>query len=338
MHALDWLRDAGRQPRCPVYAIFGSDPYLVREAIGAVSRAVFPEGEGEAAVTRFAGAQASLADVLDELFTLPFFSRRRLVVVEEADTFVTRYRKDLEAYVGSPSASGTLVLQVKVWTATTNLARLVEKVGLALDCNALPEKQGQKVVSWLTQYAQTRCDVQLDAVAAHLLVELVGLEIGILTSEVEKLAVYAGDSRRIERGDVARMVGAGRVETVWKALDAATTGQARSALELLDNLLAAGEFPVVLLAAMSASLLKVHHAGRLRAARLPLEEACRTAGIPPFAVEKTGRQHAHLGPRRVDQLPSTLLRADLDLKGGSTVEPRVVLEQLLVGLSRPRAD
>ena len=62
------------------------------------------------------------------------------------------------------------------------------------------------------------------------------------------------------------------------------------------------------------------------------------AGIPSFAVEKTGKQHAHLGPRRVDQLPATLLRADLDLKGGSSLEPRVVLEQLLVGLSRPRAD
>jgi len=37
----------------------------------------------------------------------------------------------------------------------------------------------------------------------------------------------------------------------------------------------------------------------------------------------------------VDQLPATLLRADLDLKGGSTADPRVVLERLLVGLSQP---
>jgi DNA polymerase-3 subunit delta len=338
MLALDWLRDTSRQTVRPVYAIYGSDHYLVRESIGAVSRAVFPETEGEAAVTRFAGTQATLADVLDELFTLPFFSRRRLVIVEEADPFVTKHRKDLEAYVERPSSSGLLLLQVKQWTSTTKLAKLVEKVGVAVDCNPLPEKQAQKVVSWLTQYARTRCDAQLEPAAANLLVELVGLEIGILASEVEKLAVYAGDAKRIERADVARMVDAGRVETVWKALDAATSGQAQTALELLDNLLAAGEAPVMLLAAMSASLLKVHHAGRLRGARLALDEACRVAGIPPFAVEKTGKQHAHLGPHRVAQLPSTLLRADLDLKGGSSTTPRVVLERLLAGLSRPRTD
>jgi DNA polymerase III subunit delta len=276
--------------------------------------------------------------VLDELFTLPFFSRRRLVIVEEADTFVTKYRPELEAYVEAPSHSGILLLQVKTWTATTRLAKLVDKLGLAIECNAIAERQSKKVIVWLTEHARSRCDVELDASAANLLLELVGLEIGILIAEVEKLAVYVGDAKRIERADVAQMVGAGRVETIWKALDAAASGQAKVALELLDNLLAAGEPPVMLLAAMSASLLKVHHAGGLRGSRLPLDEACRIAGIPPFAVEKTGRQHAHLGPRRVDQLPATLLRADLDLKGGTLADPRVVLEQLVVGLSRPRAD
>ena len=252
------------------------------------SRVVFPRrtrGGGEP-IRR--GHRPSWPTVLDELFTLPFFSRRRLVIVEDADTFVTKYRKDLEAYVEKPSASGTLLLQVKQWTSTTKLAKLVDKPGLAIDCTALRERTRREDRLWLTQYARTRCDAQLDAGAANLLVELAGLEVGILAAEVEKLAVYAGRSRRIERGDVAKMVGAGRVETIWKALDAATTGQADAALELLDNLLAAGEIPTPLLAAMSASLLKIHHAGRLRAARLNLDEACRIAGIPPFAIDKTG--------------------------------------------------
>ena len=34
-------------------------------------------------------------------------------------------------------------------------------------------------------------------------------------------------------------------------------------------------------------------------------------------------------PSRVDQLPATLLRADLDLKGGIALEPRIILETLL---------
>jgi DNA polymerase-3 subunit delta len=335
MNALDWLREASEQPIRPVYAVHGDDSYLIRESIGAVARAILPDDDREAGTSRFSGPTATLASVLDEVCTLPFFSRRRLVIVDDADPFVTKYRKDLEAYVVSPSDSGTLLLQVKQWPATTKLAQLVEKAGLSINASAPREKE---LASWLTELARTRFDVELAADGARLLVELVGPEAGVLASEVEKLAVYAGDSRRIERADISTLVGGGRVETIWKTLDAVTTGQARVALEHLDNLLAAGEQPTPMLAAMSVSLLKTHHAGRLRAAHVNLDEACRIAGIPPFAVDKTRKQHAHLGPQRVDQLPATLLKADLDLKGGSLLDPRAILEILLVRLSLPRTD
>jgi len=121
-------------------------------------------------------------------------------------------------------------------------------------------------------------------------------------------------------------------------LDAATTGHAAEAIGDLDQLLACGEFPVMVLAAFTASLLKIHHAGRLRAFRLNLDEACRIAGIREFAIDKTRRQHAHLGPSRVDRLPAVLLKADLDLKGGTLLDPRVVLEELLIWLALPRTD
>ena len=90
-------------------------------------RGLSGDEDREAAISRFSGPVAPLADVLDEVCTLPFFSRRRLVIVEEADPFVSKHRKDLEAYVANPSESGILLLQVKQWPATTKLAKLVEK-------------------------------------------------------------------------------------------------------------------------------------------------------------------------------------------------------------------
>jgi DNA polymerase-3 subunit delta len=335
VNALEWLRDSDEQPSRPVYVIHGDDPYLIRESMGAVARRLFPGEENDAAVTRFLGASTPLSSVLDELRTLPFFSSRRLVVVDDADPFVTKYRRELEAYVEKPCQSATLLLQVKQFAATTILYALVDQHGLLISCSA---PRDSELASWLIQLARTRFNARLDQESARLLVELVGPEAGILAAEVEKLAVYAGDSRRIERDDIVKLVGAGRVETIWKTLDAATFGDGRAALEYLDTLLSSGEHPTPVLAAMSANLLKIHQAGRLRAARVEHEEACRIAGIPSFAFEKTRRQHAHLGPRRVDLLPEMLLRADLDLKGGSLLEPRAVLEMLLIRLAVRRTD
>jgi DNA polymerase-3 subunit delta len=337
MHAIELLKDPDRVSVVPIYAIFGDDAFLRREVLREVRRAALgAEGDDdELAVARFPGESATLADVRDELRTLPFFSKRRVVVVEGADPFVTAHRKELEAYAEHPSASGVLVLSVKTWPSSTRLAKLVEKVGLSVECKGPPEAA---LAPWLVHLARSRYKTDLDRAAADLLIELVGPEVGLLAAEVEKLSVYVGAKEKVRRDDVAKMVGAGRIETVWKLLDAATTGRGDLALEHLDGLLNAGEHPVGLLAAMSFSLLKVYHAGRLRLRKVDLRAACEAAGIYRSGVEMTRLQHAHLGPSRVDRLPSILLRADLDLKGASTLPPRTVLERLVVELAAPRTD
>src|SRR5262249_12388219 len=150
----------------------------------------------------------------------------------------------------------------------------------------------------------------LEPDATGLLVELVGADIGTLVMEIEKLATYVGARKRIGREDVATMVDAGRIREIWDALNACTTGRGEDALITLGRLFAAKEAPQKMIAAMSSSLLKTHHAGVLRRAKIEAREACREAGIPPFAVESTLKQHAHLGPSRVDKLPELLLRTD----------------------------
>jgi DNA polymerase-3 subunit delta len=335
MHAIDFLKDSSKVPLKAVYAVHGDDAFLRRETLQEIRRVVLPGEEDDLSVWRVAGDATTLADVMDEVQTLPFFSKRRLVIVEGADPFVTAHRRELEAYVEQPATSGVLVLAVKTWPSTTKLAKLVEEHGVAVECKGPRERA---LTGWLTHLALSRYHAQLDTAAVALLLELVGPEVGLLVAEIEKLAVYVGSKGKIHRDDVARMVGAGRIETVWKVLEAASTGRGDLALEHLDGLITSGESPVGLLAAMSFSLLKVYHAGRLRRQRLELHEACHGAGIAPFSVELTRQQHSHLGPARVDRLPKLLLQADLDLKGASMLTPRCVLERLIVELALPRQD
>ena len=330
MHAFEFIRPGGKQAIRPIYAVSGDDAYLRDEAIKVITRLALggDTGGDEMALTRFPGEHAGLADVLDE--------------VENADPFVTAHRKDLEAYAEKPSTAGVLILSVRTWPGSTRLAKLVDKSGLSIDCKTPDERE---LPGWLVAIAKGRFGAKLDedalarlASAARLLVELVGPEIGLLASEVEKLYVFVGERNQIRRDDVARMVGAGRVETIWRTIEAATTGDGGEALADLDRLLGAGEPPIKLLAGMTFSLQKVHHAGQLRRSRIDLKDACQRAGIFSGAVEKTRQQHAHLGPGRVDALPGWLLQADLDMKGDSVLPPRVVLERLMIRLASKRKD
>lgn len=334
MLALDYLVDPSATAIKPVIAVFGDDSFLQQRVVHAIANQ--PAGDhGEMAETRFNGDQASLSDVLDEARMLPFLASRRLVIVDPAEKFVTAHRAELEHYADHPSSTGVLTLVVQTWTSTTKLAKKVEKMGLAVDCRSPDARQLPK---FLKHLAESEHRVKIDADAVGLLLDLVGPESGLLASELSKLATYVGERKAIVAADVARMTGSGRVEEIWNILDAATTGNGAHAVHDLDRLLASGEAPVRILAAFTASLLKVHHAGRLRRLRIEAREALRQAGIPPFAQEKTMRQHTHLGPTRVDALPTALLQTDLDVKGSTQLTPQAVLERMVVELARPRQD
>src|SRR5262249_32130997 len=82
--------------------------------------------------------------------------------------------------------------------------------------------------------------VRLEKPAAQLLLDLVGPEIALLASDLAKLATYVGEKKRIREADVAKLVGAGRVETIWSMLEAATAGGTATPPGLLDRPVARG--------------------------------------------------------------------------------------------------
>jgi DNA polymerase-3 subunit delta len=298
---------------------------------------VLGEEDAEFSLSVFEGRAAELREVLDELATMAMFGgSRRLVVVEEADPLVTRYRAELEDYVARPSPGGVLVLLLKSFPANTRLHKAVAGSGLLISAAAPP---AGRLARWVVAWAKQAHRVKITSAAADMLVELVGPELGLLDQELAKMALSAGSGGSITPEVVRRMVGSWRAKTTWDMLDAALDGNVPEALGQLDRLLLAGEAPIAVLGQISASLRRLAAATRLvlraeAAGRRPaLGAALERAGVKRFVLEKTQRQLRQLGRHRGARLYRVLLQADLDLKGASALPPRLVLERLIVWLS-----
>jgi DNA polymerase III subunit delta len=331
MDSLTFLERAGRAKPQPLYVLTGEEDFLKRQVLAALRTVVFGKEAEEFGLSTHAGDKAVFATVRNELETLPFLSSRRLVVVEKADPFVTEYRAALEKYIGQPSATGVLVLDVKSLPANTRLAKLVDKAGV-IDCKS---PAAYKLPDWCVRWAAARHDKQLALPAASLLVDLVGTDMGQLDQELAKLAVYVGDTPRIDSADVDRLVGNSRAEKTFKIFDAMADGNPGEALAMLDRLFEQGEDPVRVLGAFSYQLRRLAQAARLCQNGRSLAAAFDQLEIPPFARQGLERQLRHLSRRRTEQLYPWLLEADLGLKGGSQLPPRTLLERLLVRLAAP---
>jgi DNA polymerase-3 subunit delta len=312
----------------PMVALTGSQRYLKRGSLEALRTVVLGSPDEEATV--FSGKDAALSDVLDELSMISMWGDRRLVVVEDADEFVTNFRGQLEKYLEQPAKKSVLVLDVKKWNKSTRLAKAVLKAGLTIACEDL---KGRELQSWMTATAKDKFGKQLTRESAVLIEQLVGINLGLIEQELSKLSSYAGDRKSIEQQDVRALVGGWKTETTWKMLDCLRDGKLGESLELLDNLLNAGEHPLKLLGGINYVYRKYVLAAEWARQGTPLGESLRNAKVFPNAVEASGKYLRRIGRPQVEQFLHRLMQADGDLKGRSNMPDRMRMERLLVELS-----
>ena len=330
MDSLTYLERGGKAKVLPLYVLHGDEPFLKRQVLLALRQRALGDESDDSAVSVHAGDKAVFAAVYDELQTAPFFHPRRLVMVENADPFVTRFRTTLEKKVGDLPETGVLVLDVKTWAANTKLYKLVGDES-AIACKT---PATNRLISWCTTWCRSRHGKELAGPAASLLVDLVGQEMGVLDQELEKLAVFVGQRQQIESADVDRLVGQSREEKTWIIFDAIAAGRAGEALSILERLFDQGEEPLRILGAFSMQLRRLAQAAYLSGQGKTLRTALEQAGVPPFALQSAEQQLRHLGRPRAERLYDWLLEVNVGMKGGSPLPERTLLERFIVRLAR----
>ena len=330
MLAIDYLDAPAKHQTGPIVVVYGKERFLKLEAIKQVAKGVLGPDADDLGLTRLPGQDADLKTVVDSLLTVSMWNPRQVVLVEDADEFVSNFREGLEAYLGRPAKKSVLILDVKSWPSTTRLYKKVVAVGLPLDCGEL---KGAALLNWIAKACHNRHGKKIDRQAIGLLVELAGTELGLIDQELAKLAAYVGAAPSIDTTAVEKLVGGWKTETTWKMLDAVRDGQMSIAWELLDKLLTAGEPSLRLLGGVNYTFRPLGKATELSRQGKPLPEALAAGGVKPFNVQQMIPYLKRIGRPRAERILTCLLAADLDLKGASALPDRIIVERLLAQLA-----
>jgi DNA polymerase-3 subunit delta len=334
MDALAFLEKSAKAKRQPIYVLVGDEDLLKRRCREAIVKLAIGDGDPEFAIASYSGDKIDLSAVRNDLETLPFFCAARVVMIEQADQFVTDNREGLERYFAAPSSIGILVLEVKSFAETTKLAKALPD-GAKLSCKAPP---ANKLGGWCIQWAKATHQKILGEVAAGLLLELVGPQMGLLAKEIEKLAVSVGEKPEIKPEDVDQYIRRSSNAFVFDIVNAIGDARPGDALKILMQLFEEGDNPLAVLGALTSQLRKLANIGRLLSQGHSEGSAMDAAGIPkwPQARQSAAKQVRHLGRRRLAQLPDWLVEINVGMKGENPLPNELQLERLIVKLARPR--
>lgn len=341
--ALDF-QPTGEERLCILH---GPDDLLRRDALRRL-RAALGERHGQVEEIRLEAqrpTELGPAAVLDELRGFSFFTSYKLVVLDlHADKagnlpWLAReggHRDAIERYAAQPVEHATLVIRAPVWKPGT-LDRLAAKVGAVVDC-AHPDPRG--AVAWLEARAKA-LHAALEANAARAMVERMGCDLLALESELERLALLAGD-KPVTRALVEAETGQVSEEKAWaiqdEALRAVATGSAEGAFLKLHEIVAltdAGEdalIPLLIALVQLAQALSV--GSRMVKAGTPAADAAKALKFGWGERLRLFTDALRAGsPAAFAGLLEEALKLEARAKGGGLTDPRRAAEALLVRMA-----
>ncbi len=317
--------DAGNER---IYVICGKDKFLVGSECQKLLDMLLSPEERSLSLFQPEVDKVEVSEVLDELRTLPFLADKRVVLLKDAESFITANRGTLEKYFEEPSRCGVLILVVQTWAKTTRLAKMLGEVGKVIDVGNIKQYQ---LGGYVSNYVTKTHSKSMNRTTAGMLVELVGDDVGRLCSEADKLAIYVDQRKSIDLADVEALIGHNRIFGAFSVIDAITDGRIDTAVERLRNMFMmdrSAEFTVV--GAFSFHFRKMFRAKAL------LEKgvnAQQIIGQLRVFGNKDGffRQVRALSLKRIGGVLCELARIDHGMKTGQTTAA-VAIERLVVKL------
>jgi len=300
----------------PLYYLWSEDGCFLEEALSGFVKTVIASAPMDFNYDVF-DSTSKPQEIVDAALTLPVMAKRRLVVLKDFHELPASAVQVLTPYLNGPS--GTTCMAV--------LSKKAPKASLKFNWKvfALNIKEWD-IPAWLRNYAAGK-GIRLSADAVEMLIEFVGHDIGLLISEIEKLALWG--SRTVTGRDIIASTSSMRKYTSFDLVDTLIAGQKTRAFRVLKTMLSGNAFdaPVIL--------------GTLNWHFKQFYLLWRNNGQRPAKMrEKTYRTLVKYLPsfREDDFLRifQNLHEADLGIK--TTGRPGIVLEVLLIRLLQKGAS
>ena len=362
-----FLAELGTSDMRPGYLLVGDEAFLYQRCRDGVLAKLAPPAEREFCLHDLDLADTTIFDVLDRAQTPSLMAPFQVFFVRNLKTLYGRGSKKeefaaLDAYFRRPNPQALLLFVADHLSIPTDLRkmdfqdkerfeRIRETLGDSCGLVELARVDTPDAVRWLIEAAATH-GASITPDAARELVDALGADMMLISSDFEKLCLYAQGKQllalagqpaislpQITLGDVETMVLAAKQRSLYELTDAISRRDRPQALSLLHGLLNAsdgGEDSAIghlYLLARTFRQMLILLEKNVRDSRAVWSVLWQGFRMPAFAAEDLIRQARRYKSRtELTRALRLVARADLDLRS-SPPDKRLILERLVLALA-----
>ncbi len=298
----------------PVYFIYGEEPFLVDRAVRRIMEKAVDPSMKDFNLNVYYGNDCKGTEILDTAQTLPMFSDRRLVVVKRADGLPAATQEGLLPYLANPCNETCLVFSAAKPDMRRKFFSELKKQPGTLECKKLYDNR-------LAPFISSEASLfgkKIDAAGAELLGFLVGNNLGELSSQIEKAAIYAGKRPVITVDDVKTIVSHTKEFGAFELARYIGEKKLPQAIATLESMLHNGEEAPMILGALSSHFRRIWKIRELLDKKVAAAEIGKQLKIHQFFLNEQVAQAKQYSTEELEALWRAFYMGDISVKTGGT--------------------
>ncbi|MBN2365671.1 MAG: DNA polymerase III subunit delta [Calditrichaeota bacterium] len=308
----------------PVYLLFGEEQYLADDFLKRLRKKFLDKPEPELNYFIRHADDNNIDEVIALLSGMGLFSRRKLIILKEADSLKQKDLERLTPYLEKPAHDICLVLQTSI--SSLYQSRLKKLEDLFQTINLLPLRPDDLQKFVVREFAGYGKTIKPDAI--DVLTFMVGFQLSDLTSQIYNIAHFYEDRETISAEDIEQIASIYATQDVFELSRLIGMGDREKASFVMHNLLESGiSSQQILFQLIRHFSILFRMYGYLRAGISRSDKLARELKVYPKYLDEYRQQLKYWNFFRLKNVFHCLLEADRELKNNA-LEPKIVLDIL----------
>lgn len=339
--AFDIWKQIKQKQFAPIYLLYGTEEFLINETKQLIVDHALNEEEHDFNYSTYDLEETSIEIALEDAETFPFMGERRVVILknphfltaEKSKSKVEHNLDKLQTYIHEPAPYSIIVFEApyEKLDERKKLTKELKKTAAIMEAKKLTEHDLKK---WIRE----RCafnHVQIDEVALDDMLLLAGTNLFMLTSEIDKLALFVGEGSRIDRETVDHLVARSLEQNIFSLVDKAVNRKVDEALRIYYDLLKQNEEPLKISAILAGQFRLIYQVKELSRRGYGQQQIASSLKVHPFRIKIAAGQAKYFKDEELTDIISQLANIDYQMKTGG-MNKVLLIELFLLKLSGQR--
>lgn len=304
------LQDIKNKEYSQIYLLHGEEAYLRKQYRDKLKEALIADGD-TMNNHYYEGKDTKIEEIIDLAETLPFFSEKRVIVIENSGWFQKGGDKMAEYLPGIPETTYLIFVETQV-DKRSKLYKTVKNKGRIAEFSRQDE---QMLKRWILGMLKKE-GKNITAADMQFLLERTGTEMAHIKTEMEKLLCYTMGKAEITREDIEEICTKRVQNQIFDMINAIADKNQKRALDLYYDLLTLKEPPMRILALIGRQFNLLLQVKELRKKGYSPQSISEKTGLHGFIVGKYEKQAARFKTAELREALEACVEADENVKTG----------------------